>query len=36
MGKQEFVREITNIDNSIFKLSDKKKSEHKLIYEIIK
>ena len=29
-------REITNIDNSIFKLSDKKKSEHKLIYEIIK
>ena len=29
-------REITNIDNSIFKLSDKKNTEHKLIYEIIK
>ena len=29
-------REVTDIDNSIFKLSDKKNKEHKLIYEIIK
>ena len=29
-------RTITNVDNSIFKLADKKNKDHKLIYEIIK